>query len=88
MHTNSICAFAFAICMLGSISGAQAQEGCKTANSSCSQMNASCEQKCQNGNNPGACVARLCAVSYSGCKANGVWKGAAATACWKTNNRS
>lgn len=65
-----------------------AQEGCRASQRSCSQMNADCEQKCQGGNNPSACVARICSNAFTGCKANGVWKGAAATACWKTGNRS
>ncbi|WP_306226605.1 hypothetical protein [Bosea beijingensis] len=65
-----------------------AQEACQAARSSCSQMNASCEQKCQAGNNPSVCVARLCSVPFSGCKANGIWKSASSPTCLKTNNRS
>jgi len=67
---------------------AGAQEGCRGVQSSCSQMNASCEQKCQGGNNPSACVARLCSVPFTGCKVNGVWKSVASPTCLKTNNRS
>ncbi|RYE33008.1 MAG: hypothetical protein EOP23_10260 [Hyphomicrobiales bacterium] len=67
---------------------AGAQEGCRAAQSSCSQMNASCEQKCQTGNSPSTCIARLCSVPFSGCKVNGVWKSAASPTCLKTNNRS
>lgn len=67
---------------------AWAQEGCKTVQRSCSQMNTECESRCQNGNNPSACIARLCSVHLSSCKANGVWKPAGGAACWKTNNRS
>jgi len=67
---------------------ASAQEGCRASQNSCSQINASCEQNCQKGNNPSACVARLCSVPLSGCKANGVWKSVASQSCWKTNNRS
>ena len=67
---------------------AGAQEGCRAVQSSCSQMNASCERNCQAGNNPSACAARLCAVPFSGCKANGIWKSASSPTCLKTNNRS
>lgn len=74
--------------MMAAHQTAGAQEGCRAAQSSCSQMNASCEQKCQAGNNPSACVARLCSVPFSGCKANGVWKSVASPTCLKTNNRS
>ena len=49
--------------LLAGYQAAGAQEGCRAVKSSCSQMNASCEQKCQAGNNPSACVARLCATS-------------------------
>lgn len=66
-----------------------AQDGCQMAQRSCSQMNAVCESNCQKtANNPAACIARACTQSLVGCKANGVWKGAAASACWRTNNRS
>ena len=67
---------------------AMAQEGCRTARSSCSQINADCTQRCQKGTNPSACVARLCTVPFDGCKATGIWKSVASVACWKTNNRS
>ncbi|MCU4179424.1 hypothetical protein [Bosea sp. BH3] len=67
---------------------AGAQEGCRASQNSCSQINASCERNCQKGNNPSACVARLCSVPLSGCKANGVWKSVASQSCWKTSNRS
>ncbi|MGX5734349.1 hypothetical protein [Bosea thiooxidans] len=67
---------------------ASAQEGCRASQYSCSQMHASCEQRCQNGNNPSACIARTCSVSLSGCKANGIWKSVASPSCWKINNRS
>lgn len=67
---------------------AGAQEACRPARSSCSQMNASCEQKCKTGNNPSACVARLCSTPYSGCKINGIWRSASSPTCLKTNNRS
>lgn len=65
-----------------------AQEACQAARSSCSQMNASCEQKCKTGNNPSACVARLCSTPYSGCKINGIWRSASSPTCLKTNDRS
>ncbi len=65
-----------------------AQEGCRAARGSCSQMNADCEKKCQAGTNPSACVARVCSGAMTGCKANGVWKSVLSPACWKTNNRS
>ena len=63
-----------------------AQEGCQATSQSCSQLNAACESRCQNGNNPGRCIAAGCSVTLSKCQASGVWKGRAA-ACWKTNNR-
>lgn len=86
---KAIVRMAFVAVMLAAsaISGA-AQEGCKTAQSSCSQLNADCERKCQNGNDPSACVARFCSVALTACKANGVWKVARSPGCWKTNNRS
>lgn len=66
-----------------------AQEGCKTAQSSCSQMNATCEKNCQGAsNNPSACIARSCSTTLSTCKANGVWKAPGSAGCWKTTNRS
>lgn len=74
--------------LLAGSQAAGAQEACRAAQSSCSQMNASCEQKCKTGNNPSACVARLCSVPYSGCKINGIWRSASSPTCLKTNNRS
>jgi hypothetical protein len=66
-----------------------AQEGCKAAQSSCSQLNATCESNCQKvSNNPGACIARACSVPFNTCKANGVWKSPGSPGCWKTNNRT
>ena len=65
-----------------------AQEGCKAAQSSCSQMNSTCERNCQNSNNPSACVARVCSGTLNTCKANGVWKAPGSPGCWKTNNRT
>lgn len=74
--------------LLAGYQTAGAQEACRAAQSSCSQMNASCEQKCKTGNNPSACVARLCSAPYSGCKINGIWRSASSPTCLKTINRS
>lgn len=74
--------------LLASYQSAGAQEACQAVRSSCSQMNASCEQKCKTGNNPSACVARLCSTPYSGCKINGIWRSASSPTCLKTNNQS
>lgn len=66
-----------------------AQDGCKTAQSSCSQMNATCEKNCQGAStNPGACIARSCSSTFNACKTNGVWKAPGSAGCWKTNNRA
>ncbi|PTM39349.1 hypothetical protein [Bosea sp. 124] len=77
------------IVLAATLHPATAQDGCKAAQSSCSQINASCEQKCQAaGNNPSGCIARLCSATFSTCKANGVWKAPGSAGCWKTNNRT
>ncbi len=68
--------------------GAQAQDGCKVVNASCSQMNARCERNCQNNNNPSACIARACSVNLTSCQANGIWQPRGGAACWRTNSRS
>ncbi|RXT55927.1 hypothetical protein B6S44_07495 [Bosea sp. Tri-44] len=67
---------------------ALAQEGCQTTQRSCMKIYQRCDENCQNRNNPSACVARICNPALAGCKANGVWKASASTACWKTNNRT
>lgn len=67
---------------------ASAQDGCKAAQNSCTQMNATCEARCQNTNNPSTCVARSCSGALNTCKANGVWKSPGSAGCWKTNNRT
>ncbi len=83
------CIFAaVAFAWLYSGSGAVAQDGCQQVQRSCSQMNARCESTCQAANNPSACIARVCSVNLTSCKANGIWKPAGGAACWKTNNRS
>ena len=67
-----------------------AQEGCRQVNSSCSALFRDCEQKCNKvGNNPSACVARLCTPPLAGCKSNGVWRSVqSGSACWATKNKS
>lgn len=76
------------IMLAATLHPATAQEGCKTAQSSCSQMNATCEKNCQGSNNPSACVARSCSSTLNTCKANGVWKAPGSAGFWKTNNRA
>lgn len=67
---------------------ALAQDGCKAATQSCSQMNRTCESRCQaSSNNAGRCVA-VCASSIETCRATGVWKTGMSAGCWRTNNRS
>lgn len=69
---------------------ARAQEGCKQVTSSCSALFRDCEQKCNKvGNNPSACVARVCTPPLAGCKSNGVWRSVqSGSACWATKNKS
>ncbi|MBN9438137.1 hypothetical protein [Bosea sp. (in: a-proteobacteria)] len=76
--------------ILGVGGPARAQEGCKPATGSCSAMFRSCEQNCNKvGNNPSACVARVCTPPLAGCKSNGVWRSVqSGSACWVTKNRS
>ncbi|HEY5796304.1 MAG TPA: hypothetical protein VIU82_14955 [Bosea sp. (in: a-proteobacteria)] len=77
------------IMLTSTLQPATAQDGCKAAQSSCSQMNATCEKNCQGaGNNPSGCIARSCSTTFNTCKANGVWKAPGSAGCWKTNNRS
>lgn len=86
---KSVIAIVFSLFALASAPHpAFAQEGCKVAQSSCSQMNANCEKLCQNSNNPSACVARSCSGALTVCKANGVWRSPGSPGCWKTNNRA
>lgn len=87
MKTVIACVFSlFAFAVTADLSFAQ--EGCQTTLRSCSKIYQRCESNCQNRNDPGACVARICSPAVVGCRANGVWKASAATACWKTNKRS
>lgn len=78
-----------AILSASTLHPAAAQDGCKAAQRSCSEMNATCEKNCQGAsNNPSACIARTCSVTFNTCKANGVWKAPGSPGCWKTNNRA
>ncbi len=86
---RTIIASGFGLIALAATSNpAFAQEGCQATQRSCSKIYQRCESNCQNRNNPSACAARICGYALAGCKANGVWNASAATACWKTNNRS
>jgi len=80
-------AASFAVSFSGS---AFAQDGCKQTASSCSAMFKSCEQNCNKvGNNPSACIARVCTPPLAGCKSNGVWRSVqSGSACWATKNKS
>lgn len=65
-----------------------AQDGCKAATQSCSQMAKTCESRCQaSAHNSGRCVA-ICASSIETCRSTGVWKTGMSAGCWRTSNRS
>lgn len=67
---------------------ASAQDGCKAATQSCSQMARTCESRCQaSAHNSGRCAA-LCASSIETCRSTGVWKTGMSAGCWRTSNRS
>lgn len=66
----------------------RAQENCRPATRSCTEMHATCARICRDGNNPDACIARTCSAALPVCQSTGVWSVRGSATCWKTSNRS
>jgi len=67
---------------------ASALEGCKTVQTSCSQMYATCEKVCSRLANPSRCMSMGCEISLPQCRSTGIWRSRnGSNGCWTTSNR-